>query len=949
MHRRCPHHPLRSLSMWGALVAIGCGGGEGGGGCGGGSDPEPADCLQMLPGDLVITEIMVDPPGADSGREWFEIYNATAAELDLRGLLLVHSREDGTDAKLHLVQRSWLVSPDDYTVAGAVIDEDDVLAVVPYVDYGYGDGIGDLRNSSGRLALACDQEIIDEALFAEPTQGASRGFTGDRLPDAIGNDDPSLWCDATTELDAESLGTPGEPNDICIGTGGPLSCIEDGTLREARAPALGDLVIAEVMANPDASEENDGEWIELYVGADIDLNGVALGTDPTGLEADAVAGNDCIPVAAGTRLVLARETDPTINGGLPVVDHPLPFSLRNTDGQLVVSYAGEVLDVIAWDTAPAGAALNLDPDFHTPEDNDDPRYVCPATMPYGVGDLGTPGSANEDCEIPAPEGQCVEDDGSFRDIVPPQPGQLVITELMANPEAAPEEADSEWVELRALAPVDLNGLLLGRAEADPDADPIEASRCLHLAEGEHALIAREADPAVNGGLPPVDATFAFSLTNSDGALWVGTTDVTLDLVTWPSVAAGASRSLDPAAADPQANDDDLVWCIGVEPYGDGDLGTPGADNPACGGIPSGTCLDGGVERDLVVPQAGDLVITELMPDPAAVTDANGEWFEVLATAAVDLNGLQFGDDPGSPDGTLPASGDCIAVSAGDRVVVARTADEALNGGLPPAALPGTFSLTNGGGTLFVGIGGVALDTVTWAAATPGAAWTVDPMAEDPTTNDDLMQWCVATTPYGAGDRGTPGAQGPACGGGMMGDGMCLDGGVPRSIVSPAPGDLVITEWMANPDVVTDANGEWFEVHVGAAVDLNGVQLLRATDVAGPFTVQSTLGSPDCLSVPAGTTVVLARSLDPGVNGGLPVADFAFAFGLNNTNAGLAVGVDDVILDQVTWAGSTAGAATQLDPGALTPAGNDDPGNLCLATTPYSPDNDGTPGAANPPC
>ena len=77
---------------------------------------------------------------------------------------------------------------------------------------------------------------------------------------------------------------------------------------------------------------------------------------------------------------------------------------------------------------------------------------------------------------------------------------------------------------------------------------------------------------------------------------------------------------------------------------------------------------------------------------------------------------------------------------------------------------------------------------------------------------------------------------------------------------------------------------------------------------------------------------------------------AFGFSLNNTSSGLAVGLEGMHLDEVTWAGSTAGAATKLDPGAQTPAGNDVPGNLCDATSPYGPgDNAGTPGAMNPPC
>ncbi|MEX1368826.1 MAG: hypothetical protein AB1Z98_37205, partial [Nannocystaceae bacterium] len=470
-------------------------------------------CDSALPGDLVITELMADPPGADSGREWFEIHNATASDLDLRAVVLLHSREDGTDVKVHQVARSWTVEAGGYAVAGGLLDEDDVLAVVPYIDYGYEDGLGDFRNAAGRLAVACGDEIIDEVVYVEPTQGASRGFTGDRAPDAGGNDDLNLWCDATSELDSESLGTPGAANDICFGIGGPVSCVDvGGVLREARAPVGGDVVITEVMSDPSMVSDDAGEWVEILVSADIDLNGLALGEEGDLSDATPLTGNDCVPVAAGTRLILARSDDPALNGGLPRVDGQFDFSLNQSDNDVVLSYGGQIVDVLSYGSTAAGVAHNVDPDFETPDGNDDPNVQCRATTPYGDGDLGTPGAANVECDIPPPEGQCLDGDG-FRDVVRPLPGDLVVTELMANPEAAAEESDSEWFELRALSDVDLNGLQLGTVEGEPR-DSIETAPCLRLAAGDFAVIARESDPALNGGLPQVDATFDFALTNS---------------------------------------------------------------------------------------------------------------------------------------------------------------------------------------------------------------------------------------------------------------------------------------------------------------------------------------------------------------------------------------------------------------------------------------------------
>jgi hypothetical protein len=965
MNAQRTHHRSRPLLMWSTIIGLaGCGGdGCGSAGDDGDTDGDAYACgAGLVPGDLVITEIMADPPGADSGREWLEIHNASAGDVELAGALLLYSRQDGSSSKVHMVARSWVLPPGGYGVAGALIDEDQVLAVVPYVDYGYAQDLGDMGNSDGRLVVACDDEVIDEAIYTEPTDGASRGYSGDRLPDAMGNDDLALWCDAITALDAESLGTPGEQNDICLGSGGPVSCLDPGTdeVRAAVPPTLGDVVISEIMSNPvgDSNAEEGREWFEVYSTSAFDLNGLALGKDLDLSDAAPIAVNECLPVAAGTRIVFGQSMDPAINGGLPQVDVLFDFSINQSSAQLVLSYQGMLLDEYPYGTTDDGVAWNLDPDFHTVEGNDVAGFSCDATAPYGDGDLGTPGAPNSECEgIVPPAGQCFED-GVLRDVVPPAAvGDLVITEVMPNPhgpEMMPvDDADGEWIEILANAPFDLAGLAVARLDGS-QAGVVETAdgECMQLAAGDYLVIARSDDPTLNGDLPRVDGTFDFDLRVDEG-LGVGMVAETTELadaITWTSATAGIALSLDPTATDPLANDDEAAFCDATAPYGSGDLGTPGEQNPSCGTIPSGTCLDGGVERRVVVPQLGDLVITEIMPNPAAVGDTAGEWFELLATASVDLHGLELGDDPTAPDDTLlPEDGDCLAVSAGERVVVARNDVPATNGGLPPVILA-TFTLTNGSSTLSVGIGGQALDTVTWAASTEGAAWTVDPAAEDPAGNDDLTSWCVATDPYGTGvppDLGTPGTQGPACGG-MTGMGMCLDGGVPRAIDYPTAGDLVITEWMPNPSG-TDTDSEWFEVYVGADVDLNELQLSRYTLATGVFQLQATLGSPNCMTVPAGSYVLFARDLDPLVNGGLPPVDHEIGFGLNNSDAGLAVGVADVHLDEVQWAGSTDGSATQLDPGTLTPAANDVPGNLCLATTPYGAGGNGTPGMANPSC
>ena len=45
-------------------------------------------CKGRLAGDLVVTEIMLDPEGTDTGGEWFEIYNTLGTDIDLKGMVI---------------------------------------------------------------------------------------------------------------------------------------------------------------------------------------------------------------------------------------------------------------------------------------------------------------------------------------------------------------------------------------------------------------------------------------------------------------------------------------------------------------------------------------------------------------------------------------------------------------------------------------------------------------------------------------------------------------------------------------------------------------------------------------------------------------------------------------------------------------------------------------------
>ena len=187
--------------------------------------------------------------------------------------------------------------------------------------------------------------------------------------------------------------------------------------------------------------------------------------------------------------------------------------------------------------------------------------------------------------------------------------------------------------------------------------------------------------------------------------------------------------------------------------------------------------DGGSEavafRNIVIasgapdPVVGDLVITEVMQNPGAVGDSAGEWFEIKNTSAlpIDLNGWKISDDDFDSH-TITGS---VVVAPGDYVVFGNNADSGSNGGLTvDYSYGGSWFLGNSFDEVVLSDpGGSVFDRISYdnGATCPdptGAAMNLDPAQIDATSNDDGSNWCEATATFGAGDRGTPGADNSIC-------------------------------------------------------------------------------------------------------------------------------------------------------------------------------------------
>jgi len=556
------------------------------------SFPGDGGCkVKLLPGDLVITEVFADEKamaggaGTDTGKEWFEIYNAKDQPIDLEGLTVTHSRIDDSKLNTHTV-RQGLVAPGQFFTLGNAAQE----SIPPYVDYGYGTDLGDLFNTDGgKLTLSCGDREIDSAVYDSIKEGHSRELTSAQAPEYTLNDDQANWCQANdTEFEAGNFGTPGSDNDcrpIVVG-----QCSDRGVLRDAVAPAPGDLVITEVMPSPTKASDATAEWFEAKVMNDVDLNGVGLDRlGDNNIKPDLITASDCLHVTAGSYVVFAKSTDMATNGGIPAkaIFGTFKFAMipgsATAPGDVAIVAGTTVVDAVRWTKSPNGAALQLDPDLVDPSANDTESNFCNATLAYGAGDLGTPGAENSQCTMLPAAGMC--DDGTtIRKILKPAGGQLVISEFLANPAnvTGATDAQREWFEVMntGATAFDLNELTVGRIGAT--GTPVQSARCISVPSRGFAVFARSADPAVNGMLPSVQATFGFGLVDTSGDIQISDGATVLDAVHWTGVTSGVTKQLDPKLLTATGNDDPSSFCAGTTPYGDlTNKGSPGAANGPC--------------------------------------------------------------------------------------------------------------------------------------------------------------------------------------------------------------------------------------------------------------------------------------------------------------------------------------------------------------------------------
>ncbi|MFZ0545856.1 MAG: ExeM/NucH family extracellular endonuclease [Candidatus Promineifilaceae bacterium] len=501
-----------------------------------------------------------------------------------------------------------------------------------------------------------------------------------------------------------------------------------GTGLPAEAAAPGDVVINEIMQNPAAVADGSGEWLELYntTGSPIDIDGWTIAD--AGADSHVINNGGPLLIPAGGFLVLGNNTDSGTNGGLTVdYSYGSSWFLANGDDEVILSDASATeIDRVEYDGGPnfpdpTGASMALaDPAL----DNNVGANWCEASTPYGDGDLGTPGAAN-DCPVAVVE--------------------IVINEIMQNP-AAVADGSGEWLELYnpTASDIDINGWTI--ADAGSDSHVVDNGGPLLVPAGGYVVLGNNTDTGTNGGVT-VDYSYGSSwfLANGDDEVILSDASATeIDRVEYdggPNFPdpTGASMALADPALD---NNVGANWCEASTPYGDGDLGTPGAANDCPVAVP-------------------EVVINEIMQNPAAVNDDAGEWMELYNPTAgdIDINGWTIAD--AGSDSHVINNGGPLLIPAGGYLVLGNNTDTGTNGGVTVAYSYGSsWFLANGDDEVILSDSSLnEVDRVEYDGGPNFPDPTGASMALiDPTLDNNIgANWCEASTPYGDGDFGTPGA------------------------------------------------------------------------------------------------------------------------------------------------------------------------------------------------
>lgn len=214
---------------------------------------------QSAESDLVFSEIMYDVSGADSGREWIEIFNSGPEPVSASSTWRFF---DGSNHSLSLYQGSSTIMSQEFVILAD--NAENFLLDYPDFSGTVFDTVMSLPNSSSSLSISFDSGN-SYPIFVEYDSlwGGGDGMSLEKI-----NLDQNIQAD-NWQTSYILGGTPGQINSTST-----IDDLPEENNQEALWPQI---IISEFIPDPEGSD--DEEWIELYNASDeiVELDNFSLG------------------------------------------------------------------------------------------------------------------------------------------------------------------------------------------------------------------------------------------------------------------------------------------------------------------------------------------------------------------------------------------------------------------------------------------------------------------------------------------------------------------------------------------------------------------------------------------------------------------------------------------------------------------------------------------------
>lgn len=244
-------------------------------------------------------------------------------------------------------------------------------------------------------------DIVVDLTYLKPDGSQAGKSLSGSIPDPLANRHYEILVDASIDEGMATFQILLDETEVQVEV---IEITDDSNNQQPGAVAYGELLITEIMNNPSALSDTEGEWFEIYNISDhaVNLQNLILGrddanrhiiTDPIELppasyfvfERNALATDASNGYIYGTGILLPN-TGAVLsiyNEGTETVPGALIFS---------VNYGGDNFP------AYSGASISLNPAMINAADAMLGTSWCASTSVYSTGDFGTPGVDNDVCQ-----------------------------------------------------------------------------------------------------------------------------------------------------------------------------------------------------------------------------------------------------------------------------------------------------------------------------------------------------------------------------------------------------------------------------------------------------------------------------------------------------------------------------------------------------------------------